>query len=584
MLARLERLEHLQLLGSGGSGGGSTFAGPIVADEAAASALAGLVEGEQIFVLSHRSIWVKRITDPPALLPHEVIASAGGGVLVRTAYSDPAWRIGIDNVYIDPVNGNDENQGIYVGTPGTPLALRTGAELARRWGQQNTIRASGVVGTAPNYITVNVLNDMPATDKISLNISIDSSNGSAVRIIGLATVLLLAGNLDAVGGFTAENPAAAGGGTKALIKSGATVWTPFIGERIRFTATGIVAGIMTDEGGGTASINAPSLSGFQTIFGTATLANPANGAAFRVEKLTHINMSSPVLTCQSTVGSPPMFAATTVQLVDVDVTGDFNWAAECTGNVTFQPYQSTFTQDTVNFSFGLVLAFLNLYSSCVFRQLSFTFKSPYDSTGELNACGVVQTLQLPASNVDLAIIRDSAGQSGSFFGSFVNSTLFQNGRVIFEGICKAHDFAVFAGSSGARGQVMIGGHTTFEMQAGSTLQMRARMWGNAGPLGTGYGLQFQVQCSLGVGATVPNITGPSGDVGPVSLVVPAASQQRWWWFDDDPASATVGTYQPAAGISPFTWAAFAAGRGPAGFGGYAHNPAVNNHISSWNTN
>jgi hypothetical protein len=84
--ARVEILEELEArpFGYGGGGSGSSFAGPIVANEAAASAVSAalLPDGEQVFILTHRSIWTSDPNDARPLTAadaHQRIARRSRG-------------------------------------------------------------------------------------------------------------------------------------------------------------------------------------------------------------------------------------------------------------------------------------------------------------------------------------------------------------------------------------------------------------------------------------------------------------------------------------------------------------------------
>lgn len=134
---RLERLETLIELLHPGGGPPPSFSGPIVADQAAASALPAsvYVNARLVWTIAQEAIWqfipgVPGTVGVPPLAADEVIVAAGG-VLARTEYSSPKWRVGVNDIFIDPANGaaSNENDGFTALTP-----LKTGYELFRRWG------------------------------------------------------------------------------------------------------------------------------------------------------------------------------------------------------------------------------------------------------------------------------------------------------------------------------------------------------------------------------------------------------------------------------------------------------------------
>lgn len=306
---------------TGSTSGAAGTTEVIVANEAAASAIVGLIDGQQVFVKSHRSWWRFNANSLAPLVPHVVIASASVGAsprLLRTAYAAPEWRESITDVYIDPSNvtgiANDENQAIFsapqVGAARRPLL--TYQELFRRWGTRNVINTGDLVNLT---FQIHILSNHPAATEANDPAVFDWINfvDTYPRILGEANVVVLAGVLDAVGGFTAQNPAANG---DAQIKVGAQVWAAFLGKRIRFTATGAVATILKDLGGGSARVSQPQLTNEALFFVTPTSSNPANGAAFVVEDLVTINIGQHFY--QGFEGSAFAFAGQT-NLADVNV-------------------------------------------------------------------------------------------------------------------------------------------------------------------------------------------------------------------------------------------------------------------------
>lgn len=210
---RIERLEALVALLSGGGAGAGTFAGPIVADEVAAQGLI-LANGEQVFVLTHRSIWTKKngvpgVTAPP-LKAHEVLATTDGtGVITRTTYSDPVWRNGISDIYFDPANvtgvADDQAQAFFLAPQIGParLPVRTAQEILRRIGRRNTFTFTDPIVGGPR---IHILSSMDPLSDDRFELDMICGFDTFVRVLGEANMVLLAGVLDGVGGFTPQNP------------------------------------------------------------------------------------------------------------------------------------------------------------------------------------------------------------------------------------------------------------------------------------------------------------------------------------------------------------------------------------------
>jgi len=125
---------HATMTGPGRTGGGggiSPFGGMSVTNGAALTALNAnsFTTGTIVRVQSYKDEFILDKVTIRTAIPNEVIASTSPTAWwVRLEIKDPYWEIQ-PTWYIDPVNGNDENEGDIAGAGN---ALKTRAEYARR--------------------------------------------------------------------------------------------------------------------------------------------------------------------------------------------------------------------------------------------------------------------------------------------------------------------------------------------------------------------------------------------------------------------------------------------------------------------
>jgi len=137
-------------------------------------------------------------------------------------------------LFIDPVNGNNGNNGLQQLTQAPALAvqnpgpLKTWAELRRRIGPNKLASSSGTT-------TITILSDLPTADKML----VDFGAVGNVVIQGTPTVSKATSNSSA---FTARVAAT---NTPNQLTDGATVWTGFIG-----LGTGQVVAILSGNAAG----------------------------------------------------------------------------------------------------------------------------------------------------------------------------------------------------------------------------------------------------------------------------------------------------------------------------------------------
>lgn len=543
-----------------GAGGAPGTGDVIVATEASASAVAGLIDGQGVFILSHRSWWRSDPSFAGALVAHVAIARAGGGALLRSPYADPSWREAITDIYIDPGNvtgiANDENKAIFdapqVGAARLPLL--TWQELFRRWGTGNVVRTGDLVNLT---VQIHVLSSTPGVGAGNDPASFDFIAGvdTFLRVIGEAPTTLLGPS--ALGAFTAQNPAVpAPGGTAPTITIGATVWGPFIGKRIRRTSDGSVAVILRDLGGGTARISQPQLTNEALFAVSPTNVVWAAADVVVVEDLTEVNLGAHFR--YSFEGSAFGFGGQ-VNFLDIDVMNasgsDFQWAPQVGENALIVAYQCGFDR-TANQDSSLAL------NSCAHR--TFYFGQMGQGQGAMYGGAILPPVGFP-------IAAEITRASGQFFNFGVLDffTYCQGGAVITRGSTTCGTFSIWdatvlAALNPGGHALLVGGGPNLGAGA-SALALRS---GNPifGSGSVGKGCRVAAGSEISAYQTLPNITGATGDFQLGDSVIGA-------WGD-----FVTGVYQPPGGIA-LTWAALIAAAGVAGFGGSAHNPIQDAHVN-----
>lgn len=545
------------------SAGGAPGTGDvIVATEAIASAVAGLIDGQGVFILSHRSWWRSDPSFAGALVAHVAIARAGGGALLRSPYADPSWRQGITDVYIDPSNvtgvANDQNKAIFtapqVGAARAPLL--TWQELFRRWGHRNVIATGDLVNLT---FQIHVLSNEPPASAANDPIDLDfvCSEDTFPRLLGEANVVLLAGVLDAVGGFTAQNPAVpAPGGTAAQIKVGAQVWAAFLGKRIRRTTDGSVAYILKDLGAGSARISQPQLTNEALFFISPTNVVWANGDPFVVEDLATINAGQHwrIGFEGSALGFGGQMNLANVQILDVSL-ADLPFTPAMDDFLTIVSYQTVSAR-----ALGLNTAIV--YNGC--GCTDFVGNTALDGKGHYWGGAIV----IPAPVSPFASISGS-GETIGGFGVLDFFTCVQGACVLARGVSVCGTFSVWDApinatiNPGGHGLLVGGGPNVGAAGALLALRSGTPVFGTGA---AGKGCRAASGSKVSAYQTLPNIAGTTGDLQLADSVL-----GQWGDF-------ATGTYQPPSGIA-LTWAALTAAAGVAGFGGSAHNIAQDAHVN-----
>lgn len=572
--ARTEILEELGARRSGGGGiGGTPFTGPIVANEAAAAAfpLSDVPNDvAQIFVLSHRSIWTKRngvagTQGVPPLAPHEVIAVTAGpaGVLCRTMYSDPALRVGINDIFIDPANvlANDENDGLTAGTP-----LKTGQELFRRWGWGAPVIVGPNLVTSPDgFTTVHIQSDLVSPDQLEMNVIV-ATNGS-MRFRGNTPTLIHAGVLtDAV---TAMNRAAPLGGTRLTLRDNTLVnWAIAETANRRVRMVNGTAGPTGAHNGGTFQPQTDSLvapggvqcsacqatnePGFSTTPITLT---PTVGDTYNIEALTKCNFGFFQVQQQNNAnfGGFQSF----INFVDLNfpAAGPQLWAPINGGSV-FSSAQLNFYQCTFDRTIDLTQAGTFNLVACYFfavgvQNYSSAEPSVLNGGGMNGVAPGFGSIFWNARNTGATIDGDFvANNSVVSLASDTNVRNFAswNGHALAGVNTAGHGVVVgLLGVGGIRGRTVFHG----------------TLWGNSNG---GVGLLIGAACK-GLGAP-QNITGTQGD-GKLANNASVGGNNVYW---QAASGLFVGATGAAGVASDFTWALVTAAKAAPGYGGSVHFP------------
>lgn len=566
---RIERLEELlelvRVIASGAAAAAAltSFAGPIVADQATASALPAstYITARQVYTLSQEAIWqyipgVPGAIGVPPLVADEVIA-ASGGVLARTAYSSPEWRTGVNDIWIDPGNpaASDENDGFTALTP-----LKTGYELFRRWGWSV---GKPVVGanqsTSPDgFVNIHVVSDIASPDSLPIKITIAAN--SSLRIIGETITVIRTATLTA--GPTPMNRAVpAPGGTRLAVSDNTLVsWAAFEvpNRRVQMMDGPAATGTFQPQ---TDSLIAPGTvqcsacqttnePGFSLI---ATTVTPAAGNTYQVQQLTVVNLGQVDISAELNDLFGGFNAAVNLVNINLPAVGAQSWLPLTdTGadGIQLNFYQCTIDR-TVDVSRAACL-FIACYGTNSIVGINGCGFNGVFNGGGWNEVGGSRYSCIIHSNVfdsivtgdtvfNLCTLLSMTGPVGNFAS--------WNGRTEAGANVAGHGFIVGGGGSA----IFYGykGNTTF----------KGTLWGQGAG---GAGCLISASCS-GVGAP-QNITGTLGDFQLANKLV------GWWWND------ATAVYNPAGAGIVTLWANLAAAEGAAGFGGNAHELDSNSHF------
>lgn len=534
---------------------GSTFAGPIFANEAAASAAAGLADGQQVFILSHRSIWISQPSCTLPVVANEIINRSGGGRLLRTTYSDPAWRT-VNDVYIDPANvaASNENNGLSAGSP-----LKTGMELYRRWGFGTKVQVGCDLTTSVDgFLTIHIQSDLVSPDQLPLDITIAPNSFFRVRGALLAANILRTSTLTNV--VTAMNRAAPLGGTRLTVRDNTLAnWAAFMvaNRRVRMTTGAATGGTFQPQFDHVATPGEVECSPCQTtnepgFSQTPTTVTPGVGDTYVIEKLVACNFGE--INIDQSVN--PIFGGISIFLNIVDL------HLPSTGVQDWSPIINHGTWVACN---------LNFYQ-CTFDRLcdwaqagSFFCIASYFTEGMYcypgGDCGIFGggALKIGTSQNPFVVWGAYSLFGGLDFDFCCNAM-----PIHFVGQGGGKNFASWNCPAGVLGNAGGHGISVGDHYAGGVSRCASGFIGIAWGAGNaGAGMLIGAGCR-GAGGT-QNCTGVGGDL------ILGQSGVGWWW------NAATAVYNPVGAGIALTWAHVNAAKGAAGFGGSAHEPDLDAH-------
>lgn len=573
---RIERLEKLvkRLLAAASAGALTSFAGPIVANQAAATALpAGTyTTARQVYTLAQEAIWqyvpgVPGAVGVPPLTADEVITAAGG-VLARTNYSSPKWRIGVNDVYIDPANGaaSNENTGF---DPALPLL--TGYELHRRrgWDDSKPIVGPNFATSPDGYSNINIMSDVVSPDSLPIKVTIAAN--ATMRVRGnTPTVIRSAVLTNAV---VAQNPAVPLGGTRLQIRDNLLAnWTAFMvpNRRVRMIDGPAAGGTLqpqTNQAGGAVDCSPcqTTAGGFPTFSTVPTEVTPAVGNTYHVEQLTVCNLGEIDITQEL---NPAFGADTFFDFVDINLPfigtglgGSQTWAPRSGAGVFLNFYQCTVDR-SVDASFANLLL-IACYAGAIAITIS---SSPSGNQQSVLVGGGMNGNVLsggPGSIGQIVINGNSRFEVTVDFNFVANACI----SAITGGIRGAAfwNALILAGVNTAGHGLLVGGGGTgpfFGMRG--DLIFKSTVWGNT-TSAAATGCLIAASCS-GVGPP-QNITGPGGDCKLANFSATVGNNTFW----QAATGLDVGATGVAGVVSASSWAFITAAQGAPGYGGSVHN-------------
>jgi len=536
----------------------TTYAGPVVANPAAASALGGIADGQSIYVLTQRAYYQSNPNDTLPITASDAnqrIPRAGGGTLNRTDFSDPVWRWQITDIYMDPSNttgiaSDANNQGIFtspqVGNARAPL--RTWQELRRRIGCMQRMTSGAVDGT----VTIHVISDLDIfniNDLVELEIYAGQQTFPVVQ--GESVTIYLNSVLAAV---QIQNPSVpAPGGTDYEITVGVFNFAPYIGYQLYFPATGAVATVLKSIGAGVARISQPVITNKATDALTPTATNPNPGDAVQIRLYSAINVGSCKFRFSGSTNSASGFWKWQTMQIVVNTQSDL-WSVvnevESTYNLIYFYEMNTLR---------VILDEHNVVWSGSHIAAGYQSVHPMkDAGGGVWGSGIVPLDNRPHIYV--------SGKPSHAFnrGVFDFDTAVQDGFVAARGDCQMAAFSVWDSpttGNNPNGHALLIGETLNQRIVGSVVFTGGTPIFGTGA--TGNGMQIQTGSQV-VYETLPNITG-AADFGMGAFAA-------GWYF-----AVGAAIYAPPAGPIAFSWANLVLAQ-PVGFGSNAHRPDINTHI------
>jgi hypothetical protein len=547
----------------GGSSGGGF---PNVADLATLGAIdwttAALANGYQYYVHTKRCFYVLSQTGTETIEGNRVIAATGGGRWLRNqSFAHPSWLY-VGNWWIDPTNGNDENDGqAATPAPNRVGPLKTHAELEMRWNKGTLMPPAYTLLATMNVCTVNILGSLPSTDPVNIEVAFGANAAgqsySAIIYQGRAASVLASGTFSAV---TARNTTT---NQQWQATDPTTIWTTYLNRRVRITSVGANANttffVAKDLGANQARMSEPGLcnsmisapSAFNKVFGGFVQKTPIIGDTYNIETLTSVQIG--------TLGARFIPKSTgggvAVNFFELEI-------------------QNLSTSSSFTLQSGQGVGPNYLFESCVINPP--VLAQP--SSMNFNNCLFVTGLIIDGANVQVngGMIVSTTGLvfRGIGYSCSVRFTLCQAASVR-GGNCSFQDVGIFdvatnaSFNPGGHGVVVgqnLGSNSVPSAMGLGTLGIGTISLYGSGNVGAGVFVGSGCTMSYKAGATLA-VTGTGGDFS----FNGKGSGSPW----DQTAAAGVGAY--TAQVTN-TWAHLAATIGAGGFGGNAHDVANNCHI------
>jgi hypothetical protein len=504
--------------------------GVTIANNMAELALLPGVEGELVFVKTLKTFFIYTSSSTLAADGITVQTTQSGGATrwLRTSFSHPSWRLEHDDWYIDSIAGNDENNGATALT-----ALRTGAELSRRYGHGNLVRSTSV----DLSIRYHIKNDLLAPDYFELDVTADVD--TYFRILGENTATLRTGTLANSGGVIVENPNT---NQPWVIKdTGVVTWET--DARIRFTngpANNGTCWPAKDLGSGSLRVSPPCTWDEPDFFNTANAVTPANGNTYAVERLTKINLGE--IRVRRTTSAFGFALIVNVANLDIQNPGP--------------GFAISDHADGHNLSIS--------YYGCRVRQPLY-LRSEYYINSFLSD-GVLGTTFFNNIGFSGCLFKYINAQNPFFLvsnwrGSFGNVTtylqgvplLFVGSNAINAGSVAVFDVPISFANPGGHG-INVGFAKDVFLEQAASLGVVGSIWGSGN---AGAGIRMSAGSSLSIHRnSITTITGTGGDF----ILADAATARAW----DEAVGAPTG-------VITCTWANLALAIASGGFGGSAHN-------------
>lgn len=484
------------------------------------------------------------------------VAANGGGRWFRNQTTVTAY-LAYDKWYFDNINGNDENAGNLDISP-----IKTFAEFNRRIGSGNLLpgAVSNALGSPLNLVTLNLLSNMPASDKFEVNAKI--LNNALFAVVGNALPTATGGtNTGTFTAVTAQNRAT---NTQWSVTDATITWANHIGKSLVVTAgpnIGMVATIEADLGAGVAAVSTPNNPFTPANALTPNPLEPPDrlaevtlmpgifsiGDAFTIVDLTTMYVGAQTIDSGMQAQNLPLNGPSKIGFSKIHILYD--------GTPPFPP--SAFPIIATGSSEPL-------YKHCRFQKL--LISNTYQRSFYIN-CSAEDSVNVVSATAfwNGGVIRGLLSvRNGSLFVGDYDAAV-RGSALVLGGTLAA---ALMRVSNGPFNGITVGSVSTI---VGNIAQLTSQIvragvtgiWG-AGHLA--YGI-YLLPGSSGKYQTLANMTITGGGGNFILGNGPGALASSF-----DPATGLVSPQ-----TIPSTWANMAIAA-PAGFGGHAHNFAANCHL------